>query len=766
MSLNKVSKSHDEGEWSSNNTNQEEASSAARSRLLRILLIFCLVATCIYLLDAEEADSEVAKLVVHKPDNVTTSSLRASPVVVAPADDDFETPISEGQDTPPSSSSSGSGGDFDTSCSDVCTKREANRKHKFGGDLLEFQDLVRLAEAAHDKVQSTIREGYGEYFEQIFIVNGTTNGQEDGGGTHYRGMKPPGSPSRERMKRKLKIKVLKMMSSVKATESNVHGCDCVGKTGSMDDSGIDEDVLTAIPEFYEKYVFANGGHSNAAGHGNMFSEAYTAVFGNDVRPIWEAIGIEMIDRNYAMGAMAATPAMSTCTKEVFGTDVDFLAWNYGMTDGKIFSAAHYIYRGALIPSRPALVTIDAVIGERLTKSFEEVGLAMFDSKVDKPVIQEFPDMTPDEIPISDEEAKKLPPMVRDLKCNGRMEGKEHCFRNKWSCSEAMLEAGVDCICPHVGKRSSWHMGYRMHVLHGHLIGLPFIEMLLEGLKELENTGTVDSDQLLADLQKEEDAEFQQFMESPLVADILADNYDVLGKPTDPLYETWFRGQSICRTAFLPSQSRFLGLMTESDKTGDIAIYTHETYDTGDFFYSNRRGDDGNFTYVGDDRPPAGKFSLMASTRERAGFTNITSWEEECPAVVMPDYKDSFYAPLLDRKASITFPNKKEKEHYGYDPKLFKGVIAIILAPSSKCKKCDHAFDLVVDDFLEGSATMAVNSKPVKSIRRVSNGAMILEGDNQNPFWEPNRQTEDYTIEFQVGPNAALYHLRVANIILM
>mmetsp|Transcript_27569 Transcript_27569/g.67041 ORF Transcript_27569/g.67041 Transcript_27569/m.67041 type:complete len:747 (-) Transcript_27569:31-2271(-) len=746
MSLNKNAKSQDEED--------ERSFNKKDFRLLWTMLLFFLVSACVYLTDGQKAETETVQMVVHKSNNLTAS------LTLAPK----ETPTSE-QNTASSSSSSSGGGDFDKGCSDMCTKREASRKEKFGGDLLDFQDIVRLAEGGHEKVISTLRQDYGEYFDRMFInVNGTTKD----GGTAYFGMRPAdlGGPSRGRMKRKMKIKVLKMMASVRATEINLHGCDCVGKTGSVN-SEVDKSLLNDIPDFFEKYVFANGGHSNAAGHGNMYSEAYTAVFGRDVRPLWEAIGIEMIDRNYAMGAMSSNPFMSTCVKEVFGTDVDFLSWNYGMTDGKTYSAAHYIYRGAMLPSRPAFVFVDWMPGAGLGRSFVEVGLSMFRSRLDGNPVANLPEMTPDGIPISDQEAQKIPKMARNLKCNRRLEGKDLCFGNKWSCNEKIQADGVDCICPHIGKRSSWHMGYKAHALQGHMLALPFIQMLLEALRELAATRTTtdDSEQLLADLQEQEDADFKLFMESPLL-DVLSTAYETLGEKTDPLYETWFRGPSICRTSYLPSQSRFLGLMTDSGKTGNVAIYTHEIYDTGDFEASGRDAN-GSFVYLDDATPPAGKFSLVANKEERAGFKDIKSHEAECPAIVMPDYKDVFYAPVLDGKASFTFPNKKEKEYYGYDPKLFKGVIALMLPLFEiKCKKCTHSYDLTLADFLEHNVTMTVNSKPVKSIRVVRGKAMILQGDNENPYWEPALQTEDYTIEFQVVPDAAQYNMRLTHFILM
>ena len=104
-------------------------------------------------------------------------------------------------------------GDFDKGCSDICTKRETSRKEKFGGDLLNFQDVLKLAESAHEKVISKLRQDYGEYFERMFV-----DGTNKDGGTRYFGMRPADleGPSRDRMKRKMKIKVLKMMASIEA----------------------------------------------------------------------------------------------------------------------------------------------------------------------------------------------------------------------------------------------------------------------------------------------------------------------------------------------------------------------------------------------------------------------------------------------------------------------------------------------------------------------------------------------------------------------
>lgn len=185
-------------------------------------------------------------------------------------------------------------------CPALCDSREQARNTKFGGDLLDLSNVVQMANKAHDKLVDHIKLQYGDYFDGIFIKDPAPNTTTP---RKYAGMEPvtPDGKSRHRLKRKLQLKVLKMMEALKLAEENVHGCNCRTKTGSTNEN---EDAFTSsIPDYYQKYVFANGGHSNAAGHGNVFSETYTHYIGEDLRIIWDALGVEMINRNMAMGAM-------------------------------------------------------------------------------------------------------------------------------------------------------------------------------------------------------------------------------------------------------------------------------------------------------------------------------------------------------------------------------------------------------------------------------------------------------------------------------
>ncbi len=87
-------------------------------------------------------------------------------------------------------------------------------------------------------------------------------------------------------------------------------------------------VLTH-PTTPQPFVWATGGHSSAAGHGNFYDESYTAVLERNVKEIFEAVGIQFTGRNYAMGGSDAAPEAAWCNEEIFGTDLDVLVWDYG-----------------------------------------------------------------------------------------------------------------------------------------------------------------------------------------------------------------------------------------------------------------------------------------------------------------------------------------------------------------------------------------------------------------------------------------------------
>lgn len=156
----------------------------------------------------------------------------------------------------------------------------------------------------------------------------------------------------------------------------------------------------------------------------------------------------------------STPDISACSKEIFGMDVDLLSWNYAMTDASGQSWLYYVTRAAASPSRPVILTLDSNNDMVLGPILEKYGLAFFHLWLIRVrTLGHIPDQAPGGVPWTDAKVNELPPFVRHMYCNRRFEGKgTRCAQNKWSCTKAMLQRGINCDCPSVPKRTGWHMG--------------------------------------------------------------------------------------------------------------------------------------------------------------------------------------------------------------------------------------------------------------------------------------------------------------------
>ena len=199
------------------------------------------------------------------------------------------------------------------------------------------------------------------------------------------------------------------------------------------------------------------------------------------------------------------------------------------------------------------------------------------------------------------------------------------------------------------------------------MALPFVEMLLEGISELMALEK-DPEAVLLELQEEEDKEYEAFFEVPV-----KETFDGEKKTVSTLFEGlgdeidyWFKGPSICRQSLLPSMSRYLGLATNSDNVGGSARCGEETYDLGFAFDRSR----GVYTFTGNRSIPPGEFGIMSPN-------DFRHCDADCPEIVMPDYKDWFMGNWSEGSASITFPNEKEREYFGYAKGKYKGIIGLV-----------------------------------------------------------------------------------------
>ena len=136
-----------------------------------------------------------------------------------------------------------------------CDTRIQNIIDEFGGDLKDRNFLLTRAIDARDKLVRRLRVDYGDYFDAIFIDPKNNN--------RFRGYGPIDSTidSLDRLKRKLQIKVLTVQEKMLQQEKV-----CKKKSEFLNQTPANAPIFESTNStHYERYVWATGGHSSAAG---------------------------------------------------------------------------------------------------------------------------------------------------------------------------------------------------------------------------------------------------------------------------------------------------------------------------------------------------------------------------------------------------------------------------------------------------------------------------------------------------------------------
>jgi hypothetical protein len=148
--------------------------------------------------------------------------------------------------------------------------------------------------------------------------------------------------------------------------------------------------------------------------------------------------------------------VSMCSEQIFGSDVDFISWDFGMTDGNYPARLfHYFYRAGLTPGRPAILGVRS--GSRSGKrespraarlrELEAMGMAAFIGFEETYIALRHG--IPDTSGMTDAEITQMPQYVRNFKCQEQLEsGEPYCKKEKYT----------KYLCPVRMKQASWHPG--------------------------------------------------------------------------------------------------------------------------------------------------------------------------------------------------------------------------------------------------------------------------------------------------------------------
>lgn len=245
---------------------QPESSSRQRAMFGIPILLLVLYVALSFRLESEAETSEMEQI---KGSDFKKEALHAKDPTETTPDASTGSAKVENSDT------------VDGDCIIDCDTLDSNRIDQFGKDLTDRTAMLQLASEARDKVIANIKKDYGIYFDGIF-KSGFEPITADG-------------DSIQLLRRKLQIKALTVQVNIMNEKET-----CKKECHILDQFESSPIYNSTFPH-YTRYVWATGGHSASAGHGNLFNESYTAFMEHDLKPIFGAIGIEFEGRNFAMG---------------------------------------------------------------------------------------------------------------------------------------------------------------------------------------------------------------------------------------------------------------------------------------------------------------------------------------------------------------------------------------------------------------------------------------------------------------------------------
>jgi hypothetical protein len=234
--------------------------------------------------------------------------------------------------------------------------------------------------------------------------------------------------------------------------------------------GLQRRLLHAIMT-EDTFVFVMGGHSSAAGHGNLFAQSYTLQVARILEPIFARLGVKHEARNFGNGGLG-TVHNAIGMASIYGPDIDFLMWDSAMTEPDQGSVDLFARQGLLGGHKvPFLYSLPYDVLRKLHEHAQVDVAGMGDAMTGIPEVEEF------------DLLEKEPYARRYLRCGTEIK-KTHCQPNFFN---SVCWIDRDDFTPakeqlsHPGSQTGWHPGNRFHQLTGRVISFTLLKALHDAL---------------------------------------------------------------------------------------------------------------------------------------------------------------------------------------------------------------------------------------------------------------------------------------------
>lgn len=234
----------------------------------------------------------------------------------------------------------------------------------------------------------------------------------------------------------------------------------------------------------------------------------------------------------------------------------------------------------------------------------------------------------------------------------------------------------------------------------------------DALADLENADVSDPLSRYNELKSEEEKDYQSVPESRVAEHNLMKDKNELNQDFDMDYI--FNNRAYCHTALLPAETRYLGLLTETNQTGFFSYDVGISRKTAEREASN--GTLMRLTYDPNERQP-------------------------CSLLLQVDYKDFFFLTELEGTKKLVLPNKAEWDVY---QKPTKGLIGFsnVGCDWGRCQKGESR-----ETGLElGEWEMIVNGVRATNYTKLANVNFVRHTDG---WYFPPNSAGQFEIEIRI-----------------
>eukprot|EP00977_Amphora_coffeiformis_P003267 scaffold609_cov170-Amphora_coffeaeformis.AAC.21 len=447
--------------------------------------------------------------------------------------------------------------------------------------------------------------------------------------------------------------------------------------------------------------------------------------------LFASVGLNFVARPFAMHSATSAPEVAACVKEIFGTDVDMVAWDFAMTDGRWHWRLEFFgHRVMLLPNHPTMLVLRAELDAERKSTVEHLvtegmGALRFDEAYMNNVKAKFPDSH------YNSKLESLTNHVKYFRCGHTIESgpggcNEHKFTHNGTCDDR-------------DGQTNWHHGWyvhhrcfiefiavvyallilmcfnrKWHAFHGNLYALFLMEIIDDALEAIKESGHSDWNAFKEQLKTEEKNLFDSFEQSTNFK--YAHKWDLEG--TGLTTELFYHQRLYCHTARLPAQTRYKGYVF--DKTRE------------DNWHTYKKG--------------VSQGSIHNTPEKEMRVTYAPREKHNCSIPLHIDSRDFFFAtPTFHDFQTAALPNIMEFKMYGQHKP--QGLVAMCASSCTHHNCVGYKLLTATDINEKQDVFVQVNGEDVAEATRFDD-CFLLKRESGSYYWDASPEGR-YTVGINV-----------------